>query len=156
MIRKVLFWLITVVVLLTVIGPLLWIYLTAVKSPSDIFTTELRRLLIFTPTSANFKWLLGDFPFWYNLVNTAIVSVVSTAGVMIVSFFAAYSFARWNTGGGHLLFVTISTRMFPGVVAAIPFFIMYRTFGLLDTHIGIILLYIYFNNYLFFFREINR
>jgi len=160
MMKKVLFWLITLIVLLTVIGPLLWIYLTAVKSPRDIFTTELKKLVVFTPTLDNFHWLFGDFPFWYNLANTAIVSVVSTAIVMVVSFFAAYSFARWNTGEGHLLFVTISTRMFPGVVAAIPFFIMYRTFGLLDTHIGIILLYVYFNTsfatfLLFgFFREV--
>ena len=64
---------------------------------------------------------------------------------MIIALPAAYSFARWNTGGGHLLFNTISTRMFPGVVAAIPFFILFRRLGLLDTHIGLILLFMYFN-----------
>lgn len=145
MIRKVLFWLVTLVVLLSVIGPLTWIYLTAVKSPGDIFTTELKKLILFKPTLDNFERLFTAHPFWYNLANTGIASVVSTAIVMIVSMFAAYSFARWNTGYGHLLFVTISTRMFPGVVAAIPFFIMFRNFGLLDSHAGIILLYIYFN-----------
>jgi len=145
MIRKVLFWLVTLIVLFIVIGPLVWIYLTAVKSPGDIFTTELKRLILFEPTLDNFKRLFTDYPYWYNLANTAIASVVSTAIVMIVSMLAAYSFARWNTGYGHLLFLTISTRMFPPVVAAIPFFMMYRTFGLLDTHVGIILLYIYFN-----------
>jgi multiple sugar transport system permease protein len=145
-----------------VISPLLWIYLTAVKAPQDIFTTELKKLVLFPPTLENFRRLVNDFPFWYNLANTAIVSVVSTLVVMIVSFFAAYSFARWNTGEGHLLFVTISTRMFPGVVAAIPFFIMYRSFGLLDSHLGLILLYIYFNTsfatFLLygFFREVPK
>lgn len=145
MIKKILFWLVTLVVLFIVIGPLVWIYLTAVKSPGDIFTTEFKKLIIFKPTLDNFELLFTHYSFWYNLANTAIASVVSTAIVMVVSMAAAYSFARWNTGYGHLLFVTISTRMFPGVVAAIPFFIMYRTLGLLDTHIGIILLYIYFN-----------
>jgi multiple sugar transport system permease protein len=145
MTRKILFWLVTLVVLFAVIAPLLWIYLTAVKSAGDIFTTELKKLILFKPTLDNFGRLFTDNPFWYNLANTAIASVVSTAIVMIVSMLAAYSFARWNTGYGHLLFITISTRMFPGVVAAIPFFIMFRTFGLLDTHAGIILLYIYFN-----------
>ncbi len=145
MLRKALFWLVTVIVLLTVIGPLLWIYLTAFKSANDIFTTELKKLIVFAPTLDNFNRLFTDYPFWFNLGNTAIISVVSTAVVMIVSLLAAYSFARWNTGGGHLLFVTISTRMFPGVVAALPFFIMFRTLGLIDTHAGIILLYVYFN-----------
>ncbi|MFQ6066988.1 MAG: carbohydrate ABC transporter permease [bacterium] len=145
MVRKVLFWLVTLVVLFIVIAPLTWIYLTAVKSPGDVFTTEFKKLIFFEPTLDNFKLLFTHYSYWYNLANTAIVTVVSTGVVMVVSMLAAYSFARWNTGYGHLLFLTISTRMFPGVVAAIPFFIMYRTFGLLDTHAGIILLYIYFN-----------
>jgi multiple sugar transport system permease protein len=145
MIKRVLFWIATLVVLAIVFGPLLWIYLTAFKAPGDIFTTELKKLILFTPTLDNFKRLFTDYPYWFNLGNTAIVSVVSTFFVMIVSLPAAYSFARWNTGGGHLLFVTISTRMFPGVVAAIPFFIIFRSAGLLDTHAGVILLYIYFN-----------
>lgn len=162
MIRKVMFWLVTVVVLLFVVGPLLWIYLTAFKSSSDIFTTQLKRLVVFAPTLDNFGRLFVDYPFWFNLVNTAVISVISTIVVMIVSLFAAYSFARWNTSGGHLLFVTISTRMFPGVVAAIPFFLMFRTLGLLDTHAGLILLYIYFNTsfatFLLygFFRDVPR
>jgi multiple sugar transport system permease protein len=95
-----------------------------------------------------------------NLRNTAIVAVASTALVMAVSVPAAYSFARWNTGSGHLLFVTISTRMFPGVVAALPFFFFFKNLGLLDTHLGLVLLYLYFNmsfaTFLLFgfFREI--
>jgi multiple sugar transport system permease protein len=145
MVRRVLFWFVTAVVLLIVIGPLVWIYLTAFKSPGDIFTTELKKLVVFAPTLGNFNRLFTDFPFWFNLGNTAIMSVVSTVFVMLVSVPAAYSFARWNTGEGHLLFVTISTRMFPGVVAAIPFFMIFRTLGLLDTYAGVILLYVYFN-----------
>jgi len=89
--------------------------------------------------------LFTRYPFWFNLGNTAIISVLSTIAVILVAMPAAYSFARWNTGGGHLLFVTISTRMFPGVVAAIPFFIVFRALGLLDTHAGLISLYVYFN-----------
>jgi multiple sugar transport system permease protein len=145
MLKKALFWLVTLIVLLIVIGPLLWIYLTAFKAPGDIFTTELKKLIVFAPTLDNYRRLFTEFPFWFNLGNTAIVSVVSTFFVMLVSVPAAYSFARWNTGEGHLLFTTISTRMFPGVVAALPFFIMFRTIGLLDTHVCLILLYVYFN-----------
>lgn len=162
MIKRILFWLVTVGVMLIVIGPLMWIFLTAYKAPNDIFTTELKRLIVFAPTLDNFSRLFTDYPFWFNLGNTAIVSLMSTLVVILVSLPAAYSFARWNTGGGHLLFVTISTRMFPGVVAAIPFFIMFRTLRLLDTHAGLILLYIYFNTsfatFLLygFFREVPK
>lgn len=142
---KLLFWIITLLVLFVIIAPLAWIYLTAFKSPNDIFTTDVRKLISFEPTLENFDRLFTDYPFWDNFLNTIIVSIISTILVILISVPAAYSFGRWNTGGGHLLFLTISTRMFPAVVAAIPFFMMYRNFGLIDTHIGLILLYVYFN-----------
>lgn len=139
------FWIVTIIVLIVVLGPLLWIYLTAFKSASDIFSGSLSKQILFTPTLENFKRLFTEYPFFASLFNTIIISVVSTILVMVISLPAAYSFARWDTGGGHLLFVTISTRMFPGVVAALPFFLLFRNIGLLDTHIGLILLHMYFN-----------
>lgn len=143
--QNVLFWVLTVIILIVVLGPLLWIYLTAFKSADDIMTGQFIRQIIFTPTLDNFKRLFTQFPFFPAFLNTVIISVVSTILVMIIAIPAAYSFARWNTGGGHILFTTISTRMFPGVVAALPFFILFRNLHLLDTHIGLILLYVYFN-----------
>lgn len=143
--KRILFWVLTAIIIIVMVGPLVWIYLTAFKSPNDIFTAELSRQFIFKPTLDNFIRLLTQFGFLKSLLNTIIVSVCSTIFVMAVALPAAYSFARWNTGGGHILFVTISTRMFPGVVAALPFFILFRNLHLLDTHIGLILLYLYFN-----------
>lgn len=143
--KRVGFWIVTLIVLLGVLGPLLWIYLTAFKSALDIFAGTLERQLVFTPTLENFQRLFNQFPFFKALGNTLIISISSTVLVMIIALPAGYSFARWNTGGGHLLFTTITTRMFPGVVAAIPFFIVFRNIGLLDTHIGLILLFMYFN-----------
>lgn len=143
--KRVLFWIITILVLIGVLGPLVWIYLTAFKSSTDIFAGTLSRQLIFKPTLENFIRLFDQFPFFRALGNSLILSIGSTVLVMIVALPAAYSFARWNTGGGHILFNTIASRMFPGVVAAIPFFLVYRSLNLLDTHIGLILLFMYFN-----------
>ena len=145
MFKKIGFWLITIVVLFIVISPLVWIYLTSLKAPDDIFTMELKKLVAFNPTLDNYTRLFSEYPFWKDLGNTALISIVSTLVVMFVALLASYSFARWNTGGGHLLFTTISTRMFPGVVAAIPFFVLFRTLGMIDKHIAVMLLYIYFN-----------
>jgi len=143
--KKVLFWLVTLVVLFVVVVPLAWIYLTAFKSSTDIFSTNLGRMVIFKPTLGNFTNLFGQYPFWFNLMNTAIVSILGTILTMAVSLPAAYSFARWNTGGGDLLFMTVSTRMFPMAVAAIPHFMVFKTLGLLDTYWGLMLLYVFFN-----------
>lgn len=143
--KNIIFWIITAVILIVVLGPLLWIYLTAFKSAGDIMTGQFIKQVVFTPTLDNFKRLFTAFPFFSSLLNTLVTSIGSTILVMIISLPAAYSFARWNTGGGHLLFTTISTRMFPGVVAALPFFILFQKIGLLDKHIGLILLFMYFN-----------
>jgi multiple sugar transport system permease protein len=143
--KRVLFWIITILVLLGVLGPLVWIYLTAFKSSTDIFAGTLSKQLIFKPTLENFIRLFDQFPFFKALGNSLILSLGSTVLVMLIALPAAYSFARWNTGGGHILFNTIASRMFPGVVAAIPFFLVYRALNLLDTHIGLILLFMYFN-----------
>jgi multiple sugar transport system permease protein len=143
--KRVMFWIITILVLIGVLGPLVWIYLTAFKSSTDIFAGTLSKQLIFKPTLENFIRLFDQFPFFKALGNSLILSIGSTVLVMIVALPAAYSFARWNTGGGHILFNTIASRMFPGVVAAIPFFLVYRALNLLDTHIGLILLFMYFN-----------
>jgi len=143
--KNIVFWIITTVILIVVLGPLIWIYLTAFKSADDIMTGQFIKQIIFTPTLDNFTRLFTAFPFLRSFLNTLFISVGSTVIVMIIALPAAYSFARWNTGGGHLLFTTISTRMFPGVVAALPFFILYQRVGLLDTYIGLMLLFMYFN-----------
>src|SRR5512140_59187 len=145
MLKKLFFWVITGMVLVIIVAPLAWIYLTALKGPSDIFAADLTRFVVFEPTLRNFEELFRDYPFWSNLLNTAIVSVAGTIVTMFASLLAAYSFARWNTGGGDLLFMTVSTRMFPMAVAAIPHFVVFKTLGLLDTHLGLMLLYVFFN-----------
>lgn len=124
------------------IFPIFWVYVTSFKAADDIFQAD---KIFFKPTLFNYKFLIETRPSLVQLWNSAILAVCSTFIVMLISLPAAYSFARFNTGKGHLLFVTISTRMFPGVVAALPFFLLFRDFGLLDTHIGVIILYIYFN-----------
>ena len=155
-----LFWVATVAILFVVIFPIFWIYLCSFKGPGDIYSLDPHKLFLFIPTLSNYNHLFTVTPFFHEITNTAIVAVISTVLVMLVSLPAAYSFARWNTGAGNLLFVTISTRMFPPVVAAIPFFILFKDLHLMDMQFTLTLLYLYFNmsfaTFLLFgfFREI--
>jgi len=155
------FWVVVVVVLLVLVFPIFWIYLTSFKPPEYVYSLDPGRLFAFGPTLANYEFLFTEKPLFVRaFVNTAVIATISTGFVMVVSLPAAYSFARWNTGAGNLLFITISTRMFPPVIAAIPFFVLFRSMHLMDTHVALILLYLYFNmsfaTFLLFgfFREI--
>ncbi len=159
--RSFLFWLATVTVLCVFLLPIVWIDINSFKTSADIYHTGLKKLLIFSPTLENYTYIFSaQKAFFKELLNTILVAGVSTILVMMVALPAAYSFARFNTGSGHLLFITISTRMFPPAVAAVPLFFWFKTLGLLDTHLGLTLLYLYFNMsfaifLLFgFFREI--
>jgi multiple sugar transport system permease protein len=90
--------------------------------------------------------ITGQSKYVVYLRNSMIVAGVSTILSVTLGLFAAYAFSRFHIAGkGDLLFFILSTRMLPPVVVTIPIFLMYRQFGLYDTHIGLILLYTVFN-----------
>ena len=65
---------------------------------------------------------------------------------MALGTITAYGFSRFKMPGeDDWLFFILSTRMLPPVVVAIPMFLMYRAVGLVDTHVGLIILYTAFN-----------
>ena len=79
-------------------------------------------------------------------MNSLIVAIVSTVLAVGMGTFTAYGFSRFRVPGeSDWLFFILSTRMLPPIVVAIPMFLMYRTFNLTDTHLGLIILYTAFN-----------
>jgi multiple sugar transport system permease protein len=78
--------------------------------------------------------------------NSMIISVSSTLLAVAMGTLTAYGFSRFRMPGEQdWLFFILSTRMLPPVVVAIPMFLMYRAVGLVDTHVGLIILYTAFN-----------
>ena len=87
---------------------------------------------------------LSQYP--NRFANSLIVAIISTVLAVGMGTFTAYGFSRFKMKGeADLLFFILSTRMLPPIVVAIPMFLMYRTFDLTDTHIGLIILYTAFN-----------
>ncbi len=79
-------------------------------------------------------------------MNSLIVAITSTFLAVAMGTVTAYGFSRFKVKGeADWLFFILSTRMLPPVVVAIPMFLMYRAFGLNDTHVGLIILYTAFN-----------
>ena len=79
-------------------------------------------------------------------LNSIIIAVISTFLAVAMGTITAYGFSRFKMPGENdWLFFILSTRMLPPVVVAIPMFLMYRAVGLVDTHIGLIILYTAFN-----------
>lgn len=149
-----------VLVVFGFIFPIAWIFITAFRARADILSISLAKLFFFKPSLESFQHVFTHTTIVRELANSAIISVGATLLVMVFALPSAYSFARWNTGGGHLLFITLSTRMFPGFLAAMAYFFVYKETGLMDTHLGLALFFYYFNisfaTFLLygFFREI--
>jgi multiple sugar transport system permease protein len=79
-------------------------------------------------------------------MNSLIVAITSTILAVGMGTFTAYGFSRFKVKGeADLLFFILSTRMLPPIVVAIPMYLMFRVFGLNDTHWGLIILYTAFN-----------
>jgi len=139
--RNQILWLVERALLLVISGivifPITWMFLTAFKQPRDAYSLSLD----FTPTIQNFitvfsePWNLGDMVF-----NSVVVAVVTVAISVPCASLAAYSFSRFRVRGRKFLFFLIlSTQFIPAVVIVLPFFLMFRSLGLLDTRIALII-----------------
>jgi multiple sugar transport system permease protein len=90
--------------------------------------------------------ILRASPYPNRLWNSILISVISTFLSVGMGTLTAYGFSRFRVAGENdWLFFILSTRMLPPMVVIIPLFLMYRQLGLIDTHLGMIILYTGFN-----------
>ncbi len=130
--------------LLFLLIPIYWLLNMSLKTNTEIlnsFTLWPRNL-----TFANYETILTD-PAWYmGYVNSLIYVVMNTVISLAVALPAAYAFSRYHfMGDKHLFFWLLTNRMAPPAVFALPFFQLYSSVGLFDTHIAVALAHCLFN-----------
>ncbi|WP_283643507.1 carbohydrate ABC transporter permease [Marinovum algicola] len=130
--------------LLFMLLPIYWLLNMSLKTNSEIlntFTLWPRNL-----TLANYQTILTD-PAWYlGYVNSIIYVTINTVISLVVALPAAYAFSRYHfMGDKHLFFWLLTNRMAPPAVFALPFFQLYSSVGLFDTHIAVALAHTLFN-----------
>ncbi len=139
------FWLhvLVIVLVLLVMFPFVWLLVMSFKTVDDIFAWPPK--WFFMPTIENYTGLWqGDFP--KSFANSLITSVGSTVIAIILGVPGAYALSRMSMGkSNQLSIVILASRMAPPIAFTIPYFLAYRYIGLLDTKIGLILIYLTFN-----------
>ena len=130
--------------LLFLMLPIYWLLNMSLKTNTEIlnsFTLWPNDL-----TLDNYRTILTD-PSWYmGYVNSLIYVVMNTVISLAVALPAAYAFSRYHfMGDKHLFFWLLTTRMAPPAVFALPFFQLYSSVGLFDTHIAVALAHCLFN-----------
>jgi ABC-type glycerol-3-phosphate transport system permease component len=77
---------------------------------------------------------------WPYILNTIIVALAGTAGMLLFSSLASYAFARIQFPGRELLYMlVIVLMMIPGIMTLVPSFMLYKNFGLLNTRLALII-----------------
>lgn len=133
LLRIPLLYLITILLSALFMAPFLWTVLSSLKSPWEMYAFP--PVLIPTqPQWGNYYEALVLYPFGQWFLNTVIVVILSTAGLLISSSLVAYGFARFDFRFKNLLFVlTLATLMLPDQVTLIPRFILFHWLGWVDS-----------------------
>ncbi len=123
--------------------PIYWLFMISFKTPEEIFASP-PSWIAGSLQFANYAVLFKDgdaITVW----NSLVVAGVSTVIAMLLGTIAAYSLARFKTGGDNLAIWIISQRMIPPIAIVFPIFLLYVWLGWVDSYIGLIVLYTAFN-----------
>ncbi len=137
--------------------PIYWTLTTSFKMAPDVMKGNMVPWVDYTP-----KWLgwksIGLSPdtigadstvrdeFFKRFTNSAIASVCSSLLAVVLGSLAAYGLSRFSYKFGYMRnadisFFFLSQLILPPVVLALPFLVLYKELALLDTRVGLILLY---------------
>jgi len=120
-----------------VLAPVAWVMDVAISPGNllgggffDAFTLE------------HFALMLGGTDFWIWSRNSIVIAIGTAIFGLTLAVPAAYAFSRFNFAGRKpVMFSFILVQMFPGAIILVPYFLVMKTLGLLNTSIGLIIVY---------------
>lgn len=122
--------------------PFWWMIVTSLKRPVDIFAGV--ALWPQHITLHNYGRLFHEYHFGSYLINSIVIVTASVAFSLVIGTLAAYSLARFRFRFGIdrlSLYAVLLVRMLPGILLVVPLYIVLAKWGLLNTRLGLILIY---------------
>jgi multiple sugar transport system permease protein len=142
----VLTYLAVVVLVVTTLAPLLWLFIMSISSTPELTAVPLRWI----PSDADFSRYgrllsvaahsAGE-EFIYALRNSLLASFSATAIALVVGIPAAYSFSRFPGRRMGLLYAVLGTYMMPPVALILPLYMIFGALGLLNTVAALTIVY---------------
>lgn len=124
--------------------PIYWMLNMSLRTNADIMNTF--SLYPADLTLGNYIKIFTDKSWYSGYINSIIYVSINTAISLTTALPAAYAFSRYRfLGDGQVFFWLLTNRMAPAAVFLLPFFQLYSTFGLIDTHIAVALAHCLFN-----------
>ena len=117
--------------------PIIWIFDIAL-SPGNALGGKIGD----SYSSEHFSKILEGDSFWIWFRNSLIVSIGTSLLGLVIAIPAGYAFSRYKfTGRDVSMFAFLLVQMFPGIIILVPYFLVMKTLGLLNSHLGLILAY---------------
>ena len=134
---------IAVVALVFFLFPIVWIVLTAFKTPNEFLTTP----PVWIPRNPSLVYFehVAETGGFKALLNSFIISLSATLLALLIGSLAAYGLARYKVGGDNLPFYVLSQRFMPPAAVIFPFLLFFKTLKWMDTYQALILVYLTFN-----------
>ena len=121
------------------IFPFIWMFLSAFKTTSDVYTYPPRWI----PSSfqvGNFTEVFRKIPFLRFYANSIVIAVIQTFLQILISAMGAFALTKLEFPGRRKLYTFMQSSMYvPEVVTLIPLFLLAAWAGLVDTYTGLII-----------------
>jgi multiple sugar transport system permease protein len=153
MIKRILVWLVLIILVVWDLGPIYWTFRTSLSRPIDLSSIP-PHYLPWPSTLDNYGRLFGFLPantgsdvsIWPTiqraLINSIVTCVGTTIAVTVIAVAAGYVFARLRFVGGNLTFgLVIATLALPAYAVIIPLYRMMVQANLINTYTCLILIY---------------
>jgi multiple sugar transport system permease protein len=132
--NAVLFYVFLVIFVLVSVLPLIWVFKMSIVTKTELFATP-PTILPRNPTGAEYVQVFGDPRFQHALINSAIISGVTTVVCLFFGSTAAYAIARLKFRfRTSVMTLILALSFFPQVAIIAPLFIQYSKVGLINTY----------------------
>jgi multiple sugar transport system permease protein len=139
--RRTVVWLAAIIVAVNGFFPAVWIFLTSLKTETELITTPITYLPQ-DPTIANYVTAFTAQPILRFMWNSLVVATLSTVLCVLVSALAAYALTRLRLAHRNLILgALLAVAMFPLISLMVPLFKVMRELGLLNTYAALVLPY---------------
>src|SRR5918995_3523277 len=135
-------WLAVAAIVVFCLFPFYWLVSLSLKTGADLGDSS---LIPPNPTLANYESIFNNADFTRALLNSAIISLSTTALALVVGSFCAYALARLRFRGKFwILALVLSITTFPAIAIAAPLFRLWTDVGLFNTIPGLVIPYLTF------------
>lgn len=134
-------WGLTSIISASILIPLYWIFISSIKPSNELFTSPIQ----YVPTNAtfqNYKKLFFELNLGEKALNTLIITTAALVISTIICLTAAYAFSKYKSKGLKIAYgMIVFSALIPGIVTARPLYDFMGKFNLVDTFLGLIILY---------------